>query len=148
MSTDELEKSKSEPTLSTEPIADKEQKEQSQPLKNGALRFIKSPDLRLLPAEVFARSTNPDLNAERFYKVAAVYAGPLMFALYGLDDTHKIQEAVLCFYDMFDEHVYVDNVFGCDLTLEPLQEALEREVAYYEAKGLKLLKSEPLELRR
>jgi len=100
-----------------------------------------------MPKKVLARAKNPEFEPDRFLAAAPLMANnQLVFLLYGVDSEHVIQEAVIGYFDGFDRCVYVDNLFGTDFKNKPLLEALQYWQEQYQAKAVKLVKSEKLDL--
>lgn len=103
------------------------------------MRWISSGDLRLIPDEIFKRCVNKELNIEAFRTAAVLLLeNPFVGAIYGLDDTGVIRQAVCTNIDARDFCLYVDNLFGADLKDPGLLEALRIEQEKVQAQAVKL----------
>jgi hypothetical protein len=111
------------------------------------LKWVKSNDFRLIPEELLKKSSNPYLEAKRFYTAANVLLeNPLLFVVYGLNDQHRIESALIGVFGLIDGCINVDNMFGCDLEDEGLKEALRKQQEHYQAKAVRLIKTKDISL--
>lgn len=77
------------------------------------MRWIKSNDLRLIPAGFFNNCSNPDLTFDQWQKVAnATFGSLLIFALYGCDKQGKIAQAIQGYLNPLDGCMYLEQFFN------------------------------------